>query len=68
MHWALKQDTPLDGCNVNCSIVENNLDASAIVTSRNNTGPTLVHIATGHGHLEALLLIIKKHGDVKTYS
>lgn len=62
LHWALKQATPLNGCSVNCSVVEKLLDAGATVTSGNNTGATPVHTAAGHGHLEALLLIIKKHG------
>jgi ankyrin repeat protein len=62
LHWALKQDTPLNGCSVNCLVVEKLLDVGATVTSGNNTGPTLVHTVAGHGHLEALLLIIKKHG------
>lgn len=62
LHWALKQATSLNGCSVNCSVVERLLDAGATVTSGNNTGATPVHTAAGHGHLEALLLIIKKHG------
>lgn len=62
LHWALKQATPLNGCIVNCSVVERLLEAGATVTSGNNTGATPVHTAAGHGHLEALLLIIKKHG------
>ena len=36
----------------------------ATLTSRNNTTPTLVHIDPGHGHFEALILIIKNHGEV----
>ena len=38
----------------------------ATVTSRNNTWEMHVHtVAWGHGHLEALLLIIKNHGEYK---
>eukprot|EP01018_Ginkgo_biloba_P024063 Gb_29657 [translate_table: standard] len=61
LHWALKQATSVNGRSLNCKIVERLLDAGANVTSGNNSGATPVHTAAGHGHLEALSLIIKKH-------
>ena len=62
LHWALKHATPFNGCSVNCSVVERILDVGATATSGNNRGATPIQTAAGHGHLEALLLIINKHG------
>lgn len=38
------------------------IDFNATVTCGNNTRSNHVHIVVGHGHLEEILLIIKKHG------
>ncbi|GLJ17784.1 hypothetical protein SUGI_0310620 [Cryptomeria japonica] len=61
LHWALKQATSFNRCSVNCRVVERLLEAGSSVTSGNNTGATPVHTAAGHGHLDALFLIIMKH-------
>eukprot|EP01018_Ginkgo_biloba_P026674 Gb_12116 [translate_table: standard] len=62
LHWALRLATPVNGRSVNCILVERLLDAGANVTAGNNLGATPIHTAAGHGHFEALYLIIKKHG------
>lgn len=58
----MKQDTPINGCSVNCLVAEKIVDVGATATSGNNTRPTPMHTAIGHGHLEAILLIKNNNG------
>ncbi|CAM6049218.1 unnamed protein product [Sphagnum compactum] len=60
LHWALRQATPLNRRTVNAHVVSQLLEAGASVTIGNKLGATPVHTAAGHGHFEALSLILNK--------
>ncbi|KAL2612734.1 hypothetical protein R1flu_024426 [Riccia fluitans] len=60
LHWALRQATPVNKRSVNSKLVKRLLDASANVLLGNKLGATPVHTAAGHGHFEALSLILEK--------
>ncbi|KAH8962984.1 hypothetical protein BDL97_05G129000 [Sphagnum fallax] len=60
LHWALRQATPLNRRTVNAHVVSQLLEAGASVTIGNKLGATPVHTAAGHGHFEALSLILDK--------
>ncbi|KAL3680335.1 hypothetical protein R1sor_023291 [Riccia sorocarpa] len=60
LHWALRQATPVNKRSVNSKLVKRLLDASANVLLGNKLGATPVHTAAGHGHYEALQLILEK--------
>ncbi|CAM6104690.1 unnamed protein product [Calypogeia fissa] len=62
LHWALRQATPVNKRSVNRKLVKRLLDAGANVLMGNKLGATPVHTAAGHGHFEALQLILEKEG------
>ncbi|KAG6546601.1 hypothetical protein Mapa_011790 [Marchantia paleacea] len=60
LHWALRQATPVNKRSVNSKLVKRLLDSGANVLMGNKLGATPVHTAAGHGHFEALSLILEK--------
>ncbi|KAH9569666.1 hypothetical protein CY35_02G002700 [Sphagnum magellanicum] len=60
LHWALRQATTVNKRTVNSLVVTCLLEAGASVTVGNKLGATPVHTAAGHGHFEALSLILNK--------
>ncbi|EFJ12100.1 hypothetical protein SELMODRAFT_425682 [Selaginella moellendorffii] len=60
LHWILRQATPSNDRRVNLDIVQNLLDAGANTMLGNRLGATPIHTAAGHGHCDALCLMLKK--------
>eukprot|EP00850_Spirogloea_muscicola_P010932 SM000066S20407 [mRNA] locus=s66:164320:169245:+ [translate_table: standard] len=60
LHWVLRQATPANRRNVNNHLVRRLLDDGATVLLGNKLGATPVHTAAGHGHTEALMLLLEK--------
>eukprot|EP00850_Spirogloea_muscicola_P013278 SM000089S23834 [mRNA] locus=s89:338795:343650:+ [translate_table: standard] len=60
LHWVLRQATPANRRNVNNHLVQRLLDDGATVLLGNKLGATPVHTAAGHGHTEAMMLLLEK--------
>lgn len=60
LHWAVRQSSPENKGSVNCKTVQKLLSAGAKVLTCNKLGATPVHTAAGHGHFEALSLLLER--------
>lgn len=59
LHWVLRQATPLNNRVVDTRLVRRLLKGGANVLLGNKLGATPVHTAAGHGHTEALSVILE---------
>lgn len=60
LHWVLRQATPGNRREVDNRLVKLLLEAGVNVLHGNKLGATPVHTAAGHGHAEALRMILEK--------